>query len=54
MKQPIEDRLRDMVLKLRTKPIPLSEVIPLLTEAADEVDMLNNLIYEFVAERDSR
>lgn len=34
----IQQRLRDTVEKLRRTPMPISDIIPLLQQAADEID----------------
>lgn len=36
--EPTNDRLRRMASDLRRKPIPLSDMIPLLLEAADTIE----------------
>lgn len=36
----LPERLRAMARDIRRRPIPLADVIPLLTEAADEIDTL--------------
>jgi hypothetical protein len=36
----IEQRLRGQAVKLRTKPVPLLSLIPLINDAADEIEML--------------
>lgn len=36
----IQERLRDTVTKLRRTPMPISDVIPLLQEAAAKIDVL--------------
>jgi hypothetical protein len=33
-------QLRDKVKEIRTKPIPISDLIPLLLKAADELDVV--------------
>lgn len=38
----LEQRLRDAVQKLRRTPMPISDIAPLLQEAADEIDRLKN------------
>jgi hypothetical protein len=37
---PVETELRNAVQKLRRTPMPLSDMIPLLTKAADEIEEL--------------
>lgn len=34
----LQDRLRDTVEKLRRTPMPIADIIPLLQQAADELD----------------
>lgn len=36
--------LRELVKRIRIKPIPIKDVIPALTKAADELDSLNEEI----------
>lgn len=40
--QSIQDRLRAAIMKLRTTSLPLCDMIPLMQEAADELDTLIN------------
>ena len=40
--QQISKNLRDYCNKLRSKPIPLSELIPLLQKSADRIDALES------------
>jgi hypothetical protein len=42
----LHERLRDVANKLRTKPIPLSDLIPILHEAADELEELDKYVQE--------
>lgn len=45
----ISKRLRDICLDIRRKPVSLSELIPLMQQAADEIDELiikNNQCYD--------
>lgn len=44
MRETTSDRLRRVALTLRTKPIPIKDLIPLLQEAADEIDSLNSIL----------
>lgn len=41
MSDPTAEQLRALVETLRRTPKPLSEIIPLLQRAADEIDLLN-------------
>ena len=43
-KIPTEQRLRDMCVKLRTTSMPISDIIPLLQEAADKIDSLEECL----------
>jgi len=36
--KPLAERLRECARDIRRKPTPLADVIPLLTEAADEIE----------------
>lgn len=36
----IQERLRETCTKLRRTPMPISDVIPLLQEAAEKIDVL--------------
>jgi hypothetical protein len=36
----LQDRLRKVCSEIRRKPTPLSDLIPLLQEAADKIDYL--------------
>ena len=38
----IQDRLRAAVSKLRTTSMPIADLVPLLQQAADELDNLTN------------
>lgn len=43
LKQPdIQERLRDACFKLRTTPVLLADLIPLLQQAADKIDQLED------------
>lgn len=35
-----QERLRSVAVSIRTKPTPLSDFIPLLTQTADHIDKL--------------
>ena len=43
----IQERLRALVESIRRRPIPISDVIPLLLEAADDIDMLEVMVEQF-------
>lgn len=43
----VQDDLRAMVRKLRTTSVPIQDLIPLLTEAADEIDRLAEFEYMY-------
>ncbi len=36
----VQEKLRNAARQLRTRPMPLADLIPLLTEAADKIDDL--------------
>lgn len=44
------DRLRRMANELRRKPTPLSDVIPLMLEAADTIEQLRDELRERTAD----
>lgn len=40
----ISKRLRDICVDIRRKPVSLSELIPLMQQAADEIDKLEDAL----------
>jgi len=40
----IQTRLRSLIQELRTTPKPLADIIPLLLEAADRIEYLQDVI----------
>lgn len=48
----IQIELREYANKLRTKPIPLSEIIPLLQKAADRLDETGSNLTKIELEND--
>ena len=46
------DKLRKLAKDLRTKPIPLKDIIPILLETADKLDLLDPEIVEQKYRRD--
>lgn len=43
---PVETELRELVTKIRTKPVSIKDIQPLLTRAADEITRLRE--FEFM------
>jgi hypothetical protein len=46
----IEDKIRALIANIRRRPIPIADIIPLLSEAADEIARLRAIqfMYESV------
>ncbi len=43
------DKLRETVRTIRIKPYPIKDLIPLLLEAADKIDELDDMYWDALA-----